>query len=310
MDADGNNVQKLTDNRFEEEFPAWRSSPANRTASPSSLGDTQTRTTDGMVMVYVPEGEFQMGSDDAEVDAALQMCNAYYGDCEREWFEVEQPAHPVVLDGFWLDRTEVTNAQYRHCVEAGACSPPKRSSSDTQDAYYGDGAYEDYPVVHVTWNQADAYCQWAGGRLPTEAEWEYAARGPEGQRYPWGKEYDGARLNSCDVNCGYEWAEEAFDDGHGDTAPVGSYPDGASWCGALDMAGNVWEWMADWFAEYPTERQSNPIGLASGAGRALRGDAADGTRAVSRAAARHGMEPERAYEYTGFRCAVPAQELE
>jgi formylglycine-generating enzyme required for sulfatase activity len=95
-----------------------------------------------MTMVYVPAGEFQMGSDDTEVDFALKICNTYYqGTCERAWFEVEQPVHPVVLDGFWLDRTEVTNVQYRRCVEAGACRPPQGSGSDTRTTYYGDGAY-------------------------------------------------------------------------------------------------------------------------------------------------------------------------
>ncbi len=274
----------------------------------ASLGDTWVRPTDDMTMVYVPGGEFQMGSDDDEVDVALETCHGYYTTpCQRAWFEVEQPVHPVVLDRFWLDRTEVTNAQYRRCVEAGACGPPRRSDSDTRTAYYGDSAYDEYPVIHVTWSQADAYCRWAGGRLPTEAEWEYAARGPEGRRYPWGEQYDGTRLNSCDANCAYEWADGSFDDGHGDTAPVGSYPGGASWCGALDLVGNVWEWMADRFGEYPTERQVNPTGPSSGTDRALRGDAADGTRSVSRAAARHGMEPGRSYKYTGFRCAVSVQ---
>jgi serine/threonine-protein kinase len=160
----------------------------------------------------------------------------------------------------------------------------------------------------VTWSQADAYCQWADGRLPTEAQWEYAARGPEGRRYPWGEEYDGPQLNSCDANCRYDWAEETVDDGYGDTAPVGSYPGGASWCGVLDMAGNAWEWMADWFGDYPSGQQTNPTGPPTGAGRTLRGDAADGTPAVSRAAARHGMTPERTYMYIGFRCALPADQ--
>jgi len=312
-DLDGDGDLDVVEAGFEGKTEVW----LNKTPFPAvpprnaSLGDTWTRPADGMVMVYVPGGEFQMGSDDDEVDAALEMCQAYYvPPCERAWFENEQPVHPVVLDGFWLDPTEVTNAQYRRCVEAGACSSPKQSDSDTRQAYYGDSAYDDYPVVQVTWGQGDAYCRWAGGRLPTEAEWEWAARGPEGRRYPWGEEYDGTRLNSCDVNCGYEWAEDAFDDGYGDTAPVGSYPDGASWCGALDLAGNVWEWTADWYGEYSTERQSNPAGPSSGTSRALRGDAADGTRAVSRAAARHGMKPGRAYEYTGFRCVVPARGLE
>jgi Tol biopolymer transport system component len=308
----GSHLRRLTNNHLLDGTPAWRPSTTRFAAAvpptDASLGDTWARPADGMTMVYVPGGEFQMGSDDDELDAALEMCQAYYTTpCQRAWFEVEQPVHPVVLYGFWLDPTEVTNAQYRRCVEAGACTPPQRSDSDTRQAYYGDSAYDDYPVVHVTWGQAGAYCRWAGGRLPTETEWEYSARGPENRRYPWGEEYDGTRLNSCDVNCGYEWAEDAFDDGYGDTAPVGSYPNGASWCGALDLSGNVWEWTADWFGEYPTERQSNPAGPSSGTGRALRGDAADGTRAVSRAAARHGMEPGRAYEYTGFRCVVSVQ---
>ncbi|MGD9002462.1 MAG: formylglycine-generating enzyme family protein, partial [Anaerolineae bacterium] len=272
----------------------------------ATLGDTWTRPTDGMTMVYVPAGEFTMGSADAEVDAALEKCNTYYSDCERAWFEVEQPAHTVELDGFWIDRTEVTNEQYHQCEEAGACDPPRETGSDTRSTYYGDSAYGDFPIIYVDWYQADAYCEWAGARLPTEAQWEYAARGPDGRRYPWGEDYNGARLNSCDANCQYEWADEPFDDGYGDTAPVGSYPDGASWCGALDMAGNVWEWTADWFGPYSVERQSNPTGPSFGTGRTVRGDAADGTRSVSRAAARHGMDPGRTYKYTGFRCIVSA----
>ncbi len=278
-------------------------------AAGASLGDTWTRLPDGMVMVYAPGGEFQMGSNDAEVDTALEMCNAYYSsDCERAWFEVEQPAHTVELDSFWIDQTEVTNEQYQRCVEAGACDPPRETSSDTRSTYYDDSAYDDYPVVNVNWRQADGYCAWAGGRLPTEAEWEYAARGPEGRRFPWGDAYDGTKLNSCDINCGYNWAEEAFDDGYADTAPVRSYPSGASWCGALDLAGNVWEWMADRFGTYSSERQVNPTGPSSGTSHTSRGDSADGTRSVSRSAARHGMAANRTYQYTGFRCVVPSGE--
>jgi Tol biopolymer transport system component len=308
MDADGSNLQKLTDNRFTDEYPTWRPSPTHTPASLPALGDTQTRPADGMVMVYVPEGEFQMGSDDAEVDAALQMCNTHYGDCKREWFEVEQPVHTVAMHGFWMDRTEVTNAQYRRCVEAGTCNPPLRPGSDTRSAYYGDDTYDDYPVIHVNWLQAQAYCEWAGGQLPTEAQWEYAARGPEGRRYPWGGEYDGTRLNACDVNCGYDWADEAFDDGYADTAPVGSYPGGASWCGALDMAGNVYEWIGDWYGEYAAGHQVNPTGPPSGTSHPVRGNAADGSRSISRTAARHGMSASRIYKYLGFRCVIPPGE--
>jgi len=309
MNADGSDQRPLTNDGAGDYWPVWRPEatvvPPPR-ASTSSLGDTWPRPADGMVMVYVPTGEFQMGSDDAKVDVALQMCNTHYGNCEREWFEVEQPVHTVALDGFWIDQTEVTNAQYQRCVEAGACDQPLRSGSDTRNTYYGDSDYNDYPVVYINWHQADAYCKWAGARLPTEAEWEYAARGPEGRRYPWGDEFDGTRLNLCDANCKYDWADEVFDDGYGDTALVGSYPGGASWCGALDMSGNAWEWMADWYENYPSERQVNPTGPSSGSLRVLRGDSADGTRSVARSTARHGDRPGNSYKYFGFRCVLPA----
>ena len=273
--------------------------------NPPALGSVRTRPADGMEMVFVPAGEFKMGSSDTEVDAALKMClDMYSADCVREWFEVEQPQHLVTLEAFWIDKTEVTNAMYRLCVESEVCRPPQRTGSDTRSSYYGDPVYDNYPVVHVDWNQAKAYCQRAGGRLPTEAEWEYAARGPEALLYPWGNEYDGTLLNSCDANCGYDWADHTFDDGYQDTAPVGSYPNGASWVGALDMAGNVWEWTADGFGEYSLESQTNPTGASNTSTIALRGDAADGTPSVSRTTARHGELPDRTYVYLGFRCVT------
>ena len=268
-----------------------------------SLGDTWTRPADGMVMVYVPAGEFQMGSTEGEVDAALALCEEYYGFCLREWFDRELPAHTVALDGFWIDRTEVTNAQYARCVIAGACDPPEQTTSYSRGAYYGDGRYDDYPVIYVSWWQAEAYCAWAGGRLPTEAEWEYAARGPEGREYPWGEGVDGSRLNYCDVNCGHDWADEEFDDGHVDTAPVGSYPSGASWCGALDLAGNVEEWMADWYGEYPSGRQENPTGPASGSYRVVRGGSWGLAPNYARSAFRGWVYPDDGYNVRGFRCA-------
>lgn len=273
---------------------------ACRQARPSrraSLGDTWTRPNDGMVMVYVPAGTFEMGSSDADIDAALELCREDRETCQRETFADEQPAHTVSLDDFWIDQTEVSNRQYRQCVEAEACEEPGCGEADEFNA-------DEQPVVCVTWHQADAYCAWAGGRLPTEAEWEYTARGPEGHRYPWGDAFDGTRLNYCDVNCPFQWADQEVDDGYTYTAPVGTFPDGASWCGALDMAGNVWEWVADWHGQYPDEPQENPTG-PSGIRRVVRGGAWDLDRAFVRSALRNWGLPDSVSNVSGFRCVFP-----
>jgi formylglycine-generating enzyme required for sulfatase activity len=256
-----------------------------------------------MMMVYVPPGEFEMGSDDDAVDYAQELCNEEYGDCTAGWFKDEQPAHTVSLDGFWMDRTEVSNAQYRQCVEAGGCEAPGEASSRTRDVYYGDSAYDGYPVIYVGWHEATAYCEWAGGRLPTEAEWEYVARGPEGRAFPWGETFDGARLNYCDVNCELDWKDVEVDDGYADTAPVGSYPAGASWCGAQDLAGNVWEWVADWYEEYSSERQVNPTGPSSGRLRGQRGGSWNNESVDTRGAYRSRNSPDGQSYNAGFRCA-------
>jgi len=253
--------------------------PIEPTQANSSLGDTWTRPADGMVMVYVPAGEFQMGSEDGDND--------------------EKPVHTVALDGFWLDRTEVTNAQYSQCVTADKCDP---------SGYAGDSRFNgmDYPVMGVSWHDAVAYCEWAGSRLPTEAEWEYAARGPEELRYPWGNTFDGTRLNFCDKNCTYDWADKSVNDGYELTAPVGSYPTGASWVGALDLAGNVWEWVADWYGGYLSGRQVNPTGPQSGDYRVLRGGSWSNIEDNTRGANRSRNTPTNADNNDGFRCGVSA----
>jgi formylglycine-generating enzyme required for sulfatase activity/tRNA A-37 threonylcarbamoyl transferase component Bud32 len=248
-----------------------------------SAGDTWTRPADGMVMIYVPGGEFEMGSTEGESD--------------------EQPVHIVALNGFWMDRTEVTNAQYQSCVEAGDCELPSERHSSTRAEYYGNSGYDDYPVIWVSWYQARTYCAWAGTRLPTEAEWEYAARGPRGSVYPWGDGFDGTWLNCCDANCEFEWADGAVDDGYADTAPVGNYPSGSSWCGALDMAGNVFEWVADWYGDYTSERQANPTGPSSGERRVVRGGSWIDDRLCARCASRSGYHPVSWNVFVGFRCA-------
>jgi len=271
-----------------------------------SLGDTWTRPADGMVMVYVPGGVFQMGSTVAEIDAAFEQCEQRHGGntCHRSDFEDEFPQHSVTLDDFWIDQTEVTNAQYRRCVEVGSCEPPDIAGSDARDTYYRSSDYDDYPVLYINSYQAAQYCSWAEARLPTEAEWEYAAGGPEERGFPWGDEFDGTRLNYCDVNCTNDWADKTVDDGYADTAPAGNYPEGVSWCGALDMAGNVFEWVADWYGDYPAEPQVNPSGPSSGEYRVIRGGSWDDAPYQVRTTNRYELLPNIQWaDYVGFRCA-------
>jgi formylglycine-generating enzyme required for sulfatase activity len=250
----------------------------NPTPSPG-LGATRTRPADRMTMVYVPAGTFQMGSDKRDPSAQ----------------EDEKPPHPVTLDAFWIDKYEVSNIQYTRCVLAGAC----QLTGDT------DGAKYNYPVVGVSWDDAANYCGWARGRLPREAEWEYAARGPNGPIYPWGDTFDGQRTNFCDTRCILNWKNESYDDGYERTAPVDSFPAGASWVGALNMAGNVWEWVNDYYGNYSSEPQVNPTGPSSGTYRVLRGGAwhgnGEGVRAADR---RRDTAPMSRADPIGFRCVV------
>jgi formylglycine-generating enzyme required for sulfatase activity len=271
--------------------------PSGEAAPSPSPGDTRERPADDMEMLYVPAAEFEMGSDDVEVELALEQCRAYGTNCSSRYFAIEKPVHTVVLDAFWMDKTEVTQGQYAQCVGAGECSEPECQQE-------GQEATADLPVVCVTWDQAAAYCAWVGGRLPTEAEWEYAARGPERRRYPWGDEFDGTRLNYCDANCELVKRDEAFDDGYAQSAPVGSYPDGASWIGALDMAGNVWELVADWYGNYAPDRQVNPSGPPSGGRRVARGGSWHASPDHVRSALRTHIGAPEAVDHAGFRCVL------
>jgi formylglycine-generating enzyme required for sulfatase activity len=251
-----------------------------------------------MMMVYVPGGEFEMGSDDDDVDYAIQLCIEYYltvtptdqsGFC-KERLENEQPIHTVALDGFWIDRTEVTNNQYRRCVEAKACQAPRTDEDDWEEPDYYDASAGDHPVGWVTWEDAQTYCEWAGGRLPTEAEWEYAARGPQGSTYPWGE-----NLPTCELVQFKACSEIGI-------APVGSFPGGVSWCGALDMSGNAFEWVADWYGPYASERQVNPTG-PPGMDRVVRGGGWLSLSYEMRSAHRGPAFPDFSMNGRGFRCA-------
>jgi eukaryotic-like serine/threonine-protein kinase len=281
------------------------SETATISATPTpGLGSLQVSPIDGMQMVFVPFGPFKM--------------NRYGSD--------------VILDGYWMDQTEVTNAMFAKFMRASAYVTDAEKNGGTYEYILSEkGDYfekvegvswyhpkgentningiENHPVVHVSWNDATAYCAWAERRLPTEAEWEKAASWNEQTsqkyRYPWGREFDGTLVNFCDQNCSVEWADKNFDDGYAETAPVGSYPKGASPYGALDMAGNVIEWVSDWFGpiDFTKEPVSNPKGPDSGEERVLRGGGWFTQATFTLVGNRISSEPDRPTYYTGFRCA-------
>ena len=234
---------------------------------------TEAAPKDGMTMVYVPQGDFLMGTNDGGSDA--------------------KPVHTVYLDAFWIDQTEVTNAMYEKCVTSGSCNAPHDTKSNTHPYYYNNSRFANYPVIYVDWSQADAYCKWAGRRLPTEAEWEKAARGTDGRSYPWGEGIDNNMAN---------YATD-------DTTAVGSYPGRTSPYGVLDMAGNVWEWVSDWYgsAYYASSPAHNPAGPFSGDSRVLRGGSWSDYNGVSlKTPVRYWYVPTIADDRFGFRCAQSA----
>jgi formylglycine-generating enzyme required for sulfatase activity/tRNA A-37 threonylcarbamoyl transferase component Bud32 len=254
--------------------------PTYPPTSTPGIGSTWTRPADGMVMVYVPEGEFPMGSPD----------DTFSYD--------EHPQHTASMDAFWIDQTEVTNAMYAACVKAGNCQKPHESKSNSRALYYGNSQFDNYPVIDVDWYQASSYCQWAGAHLPTEAQWEKAARGTDKRTYPWGDDSPSCSLANY-------WGGKGNISCVGDTSKVGSYPSGASPYGALDMAGNVWEWTADWYDSgyYPNSPSSNPTGSSSGQYRVLRGGSWLSIGDLIRSADRYSDVPDSWLYSIGFRCS-------
>jgi formylglycine-generating enzyme required for sulfatase activity len=236
---------------------------------------------DEMEMVYIPEGSFLMGSD---VEVTQKQPFNYF------------PAHEVKLSAYWIDSHEVTNWQYLQCVVKGNCIAPKSTSSLTHENYFDNQEYDDSPVVNVTWDMAKTYCEWAGRRLPTEAEWEKAAHGIEKWVYPWG-------------NDPFTTDYGNFMSKINDTSRVGSYELGRSYYGLYDMAGNVWEWVQDYFIDdyYSKSPKSDPPGPAkenSFGQRIIRGGCFKDDQATVNTYVRMPVGIDW-YEWsTGFRCAT------
>jgi len=218
------------------QVPVTFTPESTSTSVPTSTPVTlKISPTDGMTQLFVPAGTVKMGG----LDVLLE--------------NDEIPVHDVTLYAFWMDQVEVTNGMYGLCVQASVCRLPVKLNSDNRGDYFNNPEFQDYPVIQITWYDANTYCQWAGRRLPTEAEWERAARGDDMRTYPWGNEPPNEQNSNANNTVG-------------DVTRVGSYAAGASPFGALDMAGNVWEWVADYYnpkyyVESPT---ANPTGSENG----------------------------------------------
>ena len=233
----------------------------NKTENGLSLAKTD------MEMVFVPAGNFLMGSENSDRN--------------------QRPQHKVFLDSFWIDQTEVTNSHYQLCVKEGACISPHEVD------YFKDTKYNNHPVIYLSWVEAQTFCVWAGKRLPTEAEWEKAARGDDARIYPWGNR----KPNPSLLN---------FYDNEKGTTDVGNFSSGASPYGALDMSGNVWEWTSDWYDPkyYITSPVRNPQGPLTGDRRVVRGGSWFSlTEIVVRTYYRKASIPAAQNYTTGFRCA-------
>ncbi len=247
---------------------------------------TKINPIDGAEMVWVPGGTFTMGSPDGV------------------GHEDEHPAHQVTLSGYWIYKYPVTVAQYfAFCVATSRELPhfPTKGYSWEGESGWDDSILQQRPIVNVSWVDCNVYADWAGVKLPTEAQWAYAARGSEGRNYPWGgiatpeDEYNGWDEAKC-ANKFNSFDKEIS------TWPVGSFPTGVSWCGAHDMAGNVWEWCMDWYGKYLPAPVANPISPESGNRRVLRGGSWVNNEYYNRSAYRNYEDLYYCYYNVGFRC--------
>jgi formylglycine-generating enzyme required for sulfatase activity len=280
--------------------PSTPASPAPPPVSSDGQTAGQTRTDGhGITQVWVPAGTFTMGTDRA---AIAKLKAAGPPDWVAPALDAEAPAHDVTLThGYWIDRDEVTNAAFDAFVDAGGYTTQSYWSEDGwtwlagRDAarlpLHCQGDVPEHPRMCLTWYEAEAYAAWRGGRLPTEAEWEYAARGAGSTVYPWGDEFDASRANVVNSVA---------------PKPVGSYPTGASWVGALDLSGNAMEWVADWLdpAYYASSPSTDPTGPATGTVKVEKGGWWGSNEFVARSAYRHYEDPPTyGDKHIGFRVA-------
>ncbi len=236
-------------------------------------------------MAFIPAGESLLGFDP---DQAYRQCLKNNDTCKKNWFLDEGPVHSAQLDGFFIDTHEVTQKEFARIME-------KNPSEYT-------GA--DLPVENVTWHEAKDYCQRLGKRLPTEAEWERAAKGGKDSVFPWGDEVKSGKANFCDTHCDKRWKENHFDDGHRYTAPVGSFPPNEY--GLYDTAGNVYEWVMDWYEEdyYTKKPRKNPRGPDNGKLKVIRGGSWINYSVGVRPSDRTDANPSKRLNFLGFRCAL------
>jgi sulfatase modifying factor 1 len=277
--------------------------PGVFTALPLTHAESEnSRKNDFAFMARIKGGAFQRGSTFNETKEYLKLCRETDRKCQLWWFEDELPQKRIELDSFWIDIFEVTNARYLEFVQATGHRPALDDSCQTAKCREGnlwDGTsfppmIRNQPVTQVNWYDANAYCAWMGKRLPSEAEWEKAARGKKANVYPWG---GGSPKGKATYQRKWQGALTMTD--------VGSHPKGESIYGVFDMAGNVWEWVDDWyhFKYYSLGRKKNPRGPANGDFKVVRGGSWVNYENSLRSAFRRWSRPEVRFNDTGFRCA-------
>ncbi len=287
------------------------------TPTPTATPFPLTLNVPGGTMVLITGGFFEMG---ATADSLTEECNAFREGCQVDWFTASEPVHSVLLGRYYIDTHEVTNEAYASFLNSvgsdSACLDQPCLNDEQSQIVVQDGTFiveEDQkqnPIAGVSWYGASAFCEWRDARLPTEAEWERAAvwdsKSSAARRYPWGNEFDGRLVNFCDSSCDAPQANSEYDDGFPEVAPVASFEGGVSQSGLYDMAGNVWEWVADWYdpTYYAGSSEAHPTGPLNGEEKVVRGGSWFDTGNFTTSAIRFPSTPDNTDRTIGFRCAA------